>query len=83
MNVVTTVSCTAPGDCTAGGDYVPSQNARGKIYRPFVVTESGGSWGTAQEVPGIGGQLAADGATVGAGDPTGTPAAARLSPWTT
>ena len=60
MNLVTTVSCTAPGDCTAGGYYLPLQNATGEIYRPFVVTESGGRWGTAAEVPGVGEQPAAD-----------------------
>src|SRR5215469_14933674 len=64
MNVVTTVSCTAPGDCTAGGDYLGVQNATGEIFRPFVVTESGGTWGTAQEVPGVGEQPAADPATL-------------------
>jgi hypothetical protein len=62
--MVTTVSCTAPGDCTAGGAYLPAQNATDEIYRPFVVTESGGTWGTAQEVPGVGEQPAADPATI-------------------
>jgi hypothetical protein len=60
MNQVTTVSCTAPGDCTVGGYYLPLQNAAGGIYRPFVVTESGGRWGRAAEVPGVGAQPAAD-----------------------
>jgi hypothetical protein len=64
LNVVTTVSCTAPGDCTAGGDYVPALNTPYVMYRPFVVTESGGTWGTAQEVPGVAAQPAADPATI-------------------
>ena len=45
---VVSVSCTAPGDCSAGGDYA------GLEYhaQPFVVTETGGSWGHAQAVAG-------------------------------
>jgi hypothetical protein len=40
------VSCSAPGDCTAGGDY---NTGTGNV--PFVVSESGGTWGTPQAVP--------------------------------
>jgi hypothetical protein len=39
------VSCTAPGDCAAGGGYGGGQ--------AFVVSESGGVWGSAQAVPGL------------------------------
>jgi hypothetical protein len=42
------VSCAAPGDCSAGGDY--GQSA--KSEQAFVVTESDGRWGRAIEVPG-------------------------------
>jgi hypothetical protein len=47
---VYSVSCAAPGDCSAGGNYVPS----GSFVAPkaFVVTESGGRWGKAAEVVG-------------------------------
>jgi hypothetical protein len=42
------VSCAAPGDCTAGGFYgVPNADTA------FVVTQTNGSWGRAQQVPGI------------------------------
>jgi hypothetical protein len=46
---VTSVSCGAPGDCSAGGSYqTPFSKQHG-----FVVTETGGVWGQAEEVPGL------------------------------
>ena len=42
------VSCTSPGNCSAGG-YVRPTSA---IQAPFVVTEVNGRWNTAIEVPG-------------------------------
>jgi hypothetical protein len=42
------VSCTSAGNCSAGGDY---SNASGDL-QAFVVSETGGVWGAAQEVPG-------------------------------
>jgi hypothetical protein len=45
---IASVSCTAPGDCSAGGYY-----AGGGTTEAFVVTETGGHWGRATEVPGI------------------------------
>ncbi|HKD88305.1 MAG TPA: hypothetical protein VKB62_07215, partial [Streptosporangiaceae bacterium] len=45
---VTSVSCASPGNCTAGGYYTDAGNSR----QAFVVTETGGTWGTAEEVPG-------------------------------
>jgi hypothetical protein len=42
------VSCGAPGDCSAGGYY---SDASG-LLQAFVVSESGGDWGTAEEAPG-------------------------------
>jgi hypothetical protein len=47
---IDTVSCSAPGDCSAGGDYAKSANSE----QAFVVTESQGRWGSAMEVPGSG-----------------------------
>jgi hypothetical protein len=44
---ITSVSCESAGDCVAGGDYTDSSR-----LQAFVVDESGGSWGTAQQVPG-------------------------------
>jgi hypothetical protein len=46
---IISVSCATVGNCTAGGFYDTS----GSGYQPFVVSETGGTWGTAQEVPGI------------------------------
>jgi hypothetical protein len=45
---VTSVSCAAPGDCSAGGSYEDSQGN----HQALVVTESNGRWGDAIEVPG-------------------------------
>ena len=45
---VTSISCSAPGDCSAGGQYT---DASGRS-QAFVVTETGGTWGTAAKVPG-------------------------------
>ena len=46
---VTSVSCGAPGDCSAGGNYqTPFSRQHG-----FVVSEKGGVWGQAEEVPGL------------------------------
>jgi hypothetical protein len=45
--VVTSVSCGSAGNCSAGGGY---QDAGGN--QVFVVTQTGGRWGKAIEVPG-------------------------------
>jgi hypothetical protein len=44
VNSVNSVSCTAPGDCGAGGAFGNTQ--------AFVVSEQDGKWGTAEEAPG-------------------------------
>ena len=46
---ITSVSCTSLGNCSAGGDYTDASN----YQRAFVVNETNGTWGTAEEVPGI------------------------------
>ena len=46
---VASVSCTAAGDCTAGGYY--STIAHGR--QAFVITERNGLWGAATKVPGL------------------------------
>lgn len=43
---VTAISCSASGECAAGGYY-------DNFGKPFVVDERNGSWGTAIEVPGM------------------------------
>jgi hypothetical protein len=45
---VTAVSCGAAGSCTAVGSY-----ANGKYQRGFVVSESNGTWGRADGIPGL------------------------------
>jgi hypothetical protein len=47
---VTSVSCGAVGNCSAGGEYVDS-SGHGQV---FVVSEVNGRWGAAKEVPGSG-----------------------------
>jgi hypothetical protein len=42
------LSCGVPGDCTAGDSY-----EYGTVQRPFIVSESGHSWGEPQPIPGI------------------------------
>ncbi len=44
---VTSVSCPAAGDCTAVGGFYDADG-----YQPFAVTESGGTWGDASQLPG-------------------------------
>jgi hypothetical protein len=43
------VSCTSPGNCSAGGYYQPALFQ----YQAFVVSETNGVWQNAEEVPGI------------------------------
>jgi hypothetical protein len=45
------VDCTGPGDCTVGGEYGPDEPYTQSM--PFVTTETGGKWGSAQTVAGI------------------------------
>jgi hypothetical protein len=49
--VIVSVSCTAPGDCSAGGYYTDSSGHQ----QALVVTQTNGTWGNAEEVPGSGG----------------------------
>jgi len=44
------VSCTGPGDCTAGGEYGPDEPYTQSL--PFVANEASGTWRSALEVPG-------------------------------
>src|SRR5215472_13725906 len=46
---INSVSCPAPGDCSAGGYYTDASSGH---QQPLVVTETSGTWGSAQEVPG-------------------------------
>jgi hypothetical protein len=63
------MSCASTGNCAAGGGYTTCTCITDNGFPPveaFVVTETNGTWGTAQEVPGIQNinvQEAADAAT--------------------
>jgi hypothetical protein len=46
---IESVSCGSPGNCAASGSYITTGNVR----LAFVVNEVDGSWGNAQNVPGI------------------------------
>ena len=48
LALVNSVSCTSPGNCTAGGLYAD----RFGSVQAFVVSQRGGRWGKALEVPG-------------------------------
>ena len=45
---VNSVSCATPGNCSAGGVYLDSATNP----QAFVVTQTNGTWGKAEEVPG-------------------------------
>ena len=44
---IESLSCAAPGNCSAGGDYLDGSSAQA-----FVVNETGGRWQPAEKVPG-------------------------------
>ncbi len=45
---ITSVSCAAAGECSAGGSYADGAN----LLQAFVVDEKNGKWGSATELPG-------------------------------
>jgi hypothetical protein len=49
---ITAISCTGPGDCTAGGGYQLSANWTADTDSVFVVSEVNGKWGDSEPVPG-------------------------------
>jgi len=50
--VATTISCTGPGDCTAGGAYQDTFGDDPDTDQAYVVSEVNGTWGNAEAVPG-------------------------------
>jgi hypothetical protein len=50
---VQSLSCASAGKCSAGGYYAYTTSNGHKHDQAFVVSESGGTWGDAIEVPGI------------------------------
>ncbi|MBO0814037.1 MAG: hypothetical protein J2P30_02630, partial [Actinobacteria bacterium] len=49
---INSVSCGAVGNCTAAGYYASSSAGGIPATQAMIVTETGGTWGTAKEVPG-------------------------------
>jgi hypothetical protein len=52
VEVVTSISCTGPGDCTAGGAYQSTHDTGPSPDQAYVVSEVHGTWGNAEAVPG-------------------------------
>jgi hypothetical protein len=50
---VASLSCPSAGNCTAGGDYSGTPSAFAPNDQAFVADEVNGTWGNAQEVPGL------------------------------
>ena len=64
---IESVSCSAPGDCGAGGYYAGKKSDEDQADdQAFVVTETDGTWDHAEEVPGISALTATDAGTVNA-----------------
>jgi hypothetical protein len=49
---ITGMSCLAPGQCSAAGFHGSDLNAE-NVSIPFVATQVNGTWGAAQQVPGL------------------------------
>jgi hypothetical protein len=47
------ISCPATGDCSAVGNYQANASANGGVPQSFVVNETNGVWGSAEEIPGV------------------------------
>jgi Ricin-type beta-trefoil lectin domain/Bacterial Ig-like domain (group 3) len=62
LNTLDSVSCTGDSDCTASGEYGGS----GVAGLPFVVSETGGTWGNAEQLTGT---LTAEDTTISCPDP--------------
>jgi len=50
-STIASVSCTSPGNCSAGGSYAGTSGAGAA----FVVDETSGVWGAPQPIPGLAG----------------------------
>jgi hypothetical protein len=54
-SALTSLSCATAGNCSAGGLYLTGGGGTCCQSEAFVVSQAGGAWGTALEVPGIAG----------------------------
>jgi hypothetical protein len=60
---IDSISCSSPGNCSAGGNYAITPLIYPGVIetQAFVVTETAGVWGPAEEVPGSGAANSANG----------------------
>jgi hypothetical protein len=64
---LTSLSCGAPGDCTAAGVYWYGTSVTyGEVPQPFIMTEAGHTWGAPRVIPGLA-LLSPDGSDTGRG----------------
>ena len=45
----TAVSCSSPGNCTVGGQYIDAT----RTYQPYAANQTSGTWSTFQAIPGL------------------------------
>ncbi len=73
LSSVTSISCTAPGDCTAVGLYASTHATPAtsvvEARRTFVATESHGTWGQAAGIPVAAGDFTMDAPVVSCSTP--------------
>jgi hypothetical protein len=50
---ITSVSCASAGNCSAVGYYDVGNEVSTRVTEPFVVNETGGTWGAAQPITGL------------------------------
>lgn len=51
--IALSMSCLSPGDCTAAGSYNGSYATNNLLQGAFVMSESGGTWGSAEALAGL------------------------------
>lgn len=52
--IIDSMSCYSPGNCAVGGGYnYEPADSETEFIQPFVISEIGGKWGPAMEVPGL------------------------------
>jgi hypothetical protein len=52
VEIVKSISCPGPGDCTAAGAYQSTSDTGPSPDQAYVVSQVGGTWGNAEAVPG-------------------------------
>jgi hypothetical protein len=52
-SAITDISCPAPGYCVVGGHFLMTPSGGVDYWRGLVASETAGTWGTAQVLPGL------------------------------